>query len=78
MTDDAIFINDRAAEATRLRLLAVPRVKKAFTYPYRVRGHLLGWRVFAVGLTPGYGNTAKPVTEADLRALAGRCRGNAA
>lgn len=70
MTEDAVFINDIAAGSICIRLLALPRVKRAFIYPYRQRGQLLGWRVFAVGLTPGYGNTAKPITEADLRALA--------
>ena len=68
--EDAVFINSGAAELTRRRVLSLPRVSRAFTYPLTKRGQRLGWRVFAVGLVAGYGETARPLSERDLEGLA--------
>lgn len=68
--EDAVFINDAAAELARRKVLSRPGVRRAFTYPLTRRGQRLGWRVFAVGLVPGYGATARPLTEAQVEGLA--------
>jgi hypothetical protein len=61
--EDAILLSAAAAAQLRLRLLALPRVTKAFYYAVFRRGEKKGYRVFAVGLHPEYGMTHKPVTE---------------
>lgn len=67
---DAVFINDAAAEIIRRKLLSEGKASRAFTYPLTRRGQRIGWRVFAVGLVPGLGHTAAPITEAQLATLA--------
>ena len=67
--DGYIFTNSFEAEGVRRKALKVVGVNEAFTYPVVIQGMLKGFRVFVAGLTDGYGSTAKPLTEDQVKGI---------